>query len=666
MDGNLRKYFGRLTGGMAATAAFALLVVAAPASADTVDEVPVGTRLAARTHPAVQLTSITYSGEVVVPSSQAKEAAWDQLTNEATRAVLTGKIPSDERSIAKFLFQRVAADVDRYLRPVGPERTVKAQVGGMCTGWWVTPDGYMVTGAHCVEMSDEELSQTFARQALEKFNKQDAKDMINALRNFEADKEMIELVQQIYVTFNSTHLEIRGLRKSLSVLQSLPGGGVDKTAKEVPAELVSVGESYPGKDFALLKVNGRQNLPTVPLGDDADVQTGDTLYISGFPGLVTNTPWFSVESKLDPALTEGPYNAKRTTQEGVPYVQTQAPSYHGNSGGPVFSRAGKVVGMLIAGTVSENGEASENESFVLPVSIIKEKLNEKNVRPAASLTTTKYNEALDDFFQRHYKDALPKFREVQALFPSHPYVAKYITDSQQAISSGKDETPQPLWLWIAAGAGALVVAGGGLLLLILMRRRRKTAFSAQGQSPSPAYGGPYFQADGGGGYPAQVGAGYDRQPVNGHLLPQGRQPQSLPPANGHRPGRTSGDHEVPPSRDFDPQRPGVRYDRQRPDMGDDSQRPDAGNDLQRLDGATRYVRPAPSPYGQQWSQAAPGQGQDQVQSQVQSQGQVQGQGQAGSGAPDIADLEREIAELRRQLQHRQLQHPQVQNRQPEA
>ncbi|GGO25058.1 S1 family peptidase [Microbispora bryophytorum] len=622
MDGNLRKYFGRLTGGMAAMAAFSLLVVAAPASADAGDEVPVGTRLAARTHPAVQLTSITYSGEVVVPSSRAKEAAWDQLTNDATRAVLAGKIPSDERSIAKFLFQRVAADVDRYLQPVGPERTVKAQVGGMCTGWWVTPDGYMVTGAHCVEMSNEELSQTFAQQALEKFNKQDAKDMINALRNFEADKEMVELVQQIYVTFNSTHLEIRGLRKSLSVLQSLPGGGVDKTAKEVPAELVSVGESYPGKDFALLKVNGRQNLPTVPLGDDADVQTGDTLYISGFPGLVTNTPWFSLESKLDPALTEGPYNAKRTTQEGVPYIQTQAPSYHGNSGGPVFSRAGKVVGMLIAGTVSENGEASENESFVLPVSIIKEKLNEKNVKPAASLTTTKYNEALDDFFQRHYKDALPKFREVQALFPSHPYVAKYITDSQQAISSGKDETPQPVWLWVAIGAGGLIVVGGGVLLLLLMRRRRKTSSSRQGQSPSPAYGGPYPGVNGG-GYPAQVGGGYDWQPVNGQVLhelpglPQGWQPQSLPTANGNQPGRAGGGYEAARSHDHDPQRPGGGYDPQRPD------------------GATQYVRPAPSPYGQQRSQAAAG------------------QGPADSGAPDVADLEREIAELRRQLQHRQ-------------
>ncbi|WP_204017359.1 S1 family peptidase [Sphaerimonospora thailandensis] len=487
MNGRFRKYRirGTLTAAAVALAALAASP-ASPASAEPGDDVSVGTRLAARTHPAVQLTSLTYSGQVVVPTGTIKEGPFNELVQQATAAVLDGKISSDERSIAKYLFQRMAADVDRYLKPTGPERKVKAEVGGLCTGWWVTPDGYMVTGAHCVQMSDRELTEVFAQQALAKLNKQDAKEIIKGLRGIEADAELIQLAQQVYVNFNSGHLQIRGLNKSLSVVQSLPGGGVDKTAKPVPAELVSVGENYPGKDFALLKVNGQQNLPTVPLGDDSDVQTGSTLYISGFPGLVTNTPFFSLESKLEPALTEGPYNAKRTTQEGVPYIQTQAPSYHGNSGGPVFSKDGKVIGMLIAGTVSEGGEASESESFVLPVSIIMEKLNEKNIKPAQSLTTTKYDEALNDFFLRHYKNALPKFREVQALHPNHPYVAKYITDSQQAISSGKDETPQPLWVWIAIGAGGLVVVAGVVVAVLMLRRRKAGPQAAAVQTPSQA------------------------------------------------------------------------------------------------------------------------------------------------------------------------------------
>ncbi|SPL93040.1 peptidase S1 and S6, chymotrypsin/Hap [[Actinomadura] parvosata subsp. kistnae] len=558
MSGYFRKRWTKIAAAAAAVVAVAL--PAAPAAADDAPgerpDVPVGTWLAARTQPAVQLTSFTYTGTVAVPTSTINETAFSRLTQQAVEAVQAGKISSDERSIAKWLFQRIAADVDTYLTETTPERTVDAEVGGLCTGWWVTPDGYMVTGAHCVQVGETELSKLFAQQALAKFNEQDAKEIIAGLQGIEADEEILKLAQQIYVTFNTGHMKIRNLQQSLSVLQSLPGGGVDKTAKATPAELVSVGESYPGKDFALLKVNGQQNLPTVPLGEDADVRTGDTLYISGFPGLVTNTPFFSLESRLEPALTEGPYNAKRTTQTGVPYIQTQAPSYHGNSGGPVFSKDGKVVGMLIAGTVSEGGEASESESFVLPVSIIKEKLGEKNVKPAQAVTTTRYNEALNDYFRNWYEEALPKFREVQALFPNHPYVAKYISDTQAAISAGKDESPKPILMWVLIAAGVLLaIVLVGVVVKLLGRRRRARSDappygaippppwqqhqlppSHQHQAPVPPqapYGG-YNGSNYGYGPAGQYGQhGQHGQPYLGDQTRDVRYGQFSPPPDGH-------------------------------------------------------------------------------------------------------------------------------------
>ncbi|WP_246148036.1 S1 family peptidase, partial [Nonomuraea turkmeniaca] len=546
MNGNIRKRFTKIAATAAVVMAVALPVspAAAEVAPDERPDVPVGTWLAARTQPAVQLTSFTYTGTVAVPTSTINETAFAQLVQQATATVQSGKIASDERSIAKWLFQRIAADVDTYLTSTTPERTVDAEVGGLCTGWWVTPDGYMVTGAHCVQVGETELSRLFAQQALKKFNEQDAKEIINGLQGIEADEEIVKLAQQIYVTFNTDHMKIRNLQQSLSVVQSLPGGGVDKTAKPVPAELVSVGESYPGKDFALLKVNGQQNLPTVPLGEDADVRTGDTLYISGFPGLVTNTPFFSLESKLEPALTEGPYNAKRTTQTGVPYIQTQAPSYKGNSGGPVFSKDGKVIGMLIAGTVSEGGEASENESFVLPVGIIKEKLGEKNIKPAQAITTTRYNEALNDFFRHHYSAALPKFREVQALFPNHPYVAKYLSDTQQAISAGKDETPKSILVWVLIGAGVLVAIVITLILVKVLRGRRR---------PEPSFAPPPYGAV---------------PPPQWRQLPASQAQVSPPVQGAYGQGHGAGGHEAAPCRSPStrptPRRPRTSSGRARP------------------------------------------------------------------------------------------------------
>ncbi len=291
----------------------------------------------------------------------------------------------------------------------------------------------------------------------------------------------------------------------------------------------------------------------MPLGNDADVQVGSTVYISGFPGLVTNTPFFSLESKLDPALTEGPYNALRTTDKGVPCIQTQAPSYHGNSGGPVFSKDGNVIGMLIAGTVSQGGEASENESFVLPVSVIKEKLNEKGIKPTASATTTRWNAALDAFFLHHYSQALPIFREVQALHPTHPWVAEYITNSQQAITAGKDETPQSSSFWLLIGAGVIVAILLGLVLLRLLvksakRKKRRPDPGLQRRAALP------------GRRPADPGLPAAAGPL---AAPCAEQHDALPPALAALPGLPAARHGGGPrSRSTSPQPQPQQYGQQ--------------------------------------------------------------------------------------------------------
>ncbi len=577
-DYSMDGYLNNLVKGLATSAALIILVVLTPVSAAADGEVSVGTRVAARTHPAVQLTSLIYTGDVVVPTLKFKDYPLQQLQQQYSDGVAAGRLPSDNRSHLKYLLQQMAQDADSYLEAVSPNRTVDLEVGGTCTGWWITPDGYMVTGAHCVELSTKELANEISGKTLQKLNREDAIAALKGLSSEEIDDELIRQVLQLYTKFNTTHMRIKNLKRSLAVLQSLPGGGVDKNAKALPAELVTKGANYPGKDIAVLKVNGQQNLPTLALGDEADVQVGDTLYISGFPGLVTGTPFFSLESKLEPALTEGPYSARRTTEEGVPYIQTQAPSYHGNSGGPVFGRDGKVIGMLIAGTVSESGEASENESFVLPVSVIKEKLGEKNLQPSESVTTTLYDEALDEFFQRHYKNALPKFRAVQDLQPNHPFVARFITDSQRAITAGKDETPQPIWVWIAIGAGLLILIGVGVLLVVILRRRKGVPAGPHawvGAGPLPPAGPPHSvgapapyaapAAPNGGAYPGPTNGGYG-----------GQAPQ--PPAQN-------------------PPRPAVAPDQ-----------------------PTQYVRTTPSPYGRSRQQT---------------------------------ETERELAELRRQLQQQQ-------------
>ena len=406
--------------------------------------VAIGTRLAAQTDPAVRLIQTEYAARVTVPTAGAR-TSFTALFAKARQHAKAGRIPSDHQSQVKWVLRTARSNVGRYFAPARPARTVKVSSLGLCTGWWVTPQGHMVTAAHCVGATKAELRKTFAAQALPKINNGDVKGFLKQIMGIaQPDDELVRLATAVFTRFNTETMRVTGLRQSVGVAGALPGGGMDRSVKVTPVALVARGRSYPGEDFALLKMAGVKNLPTVPLGDDVDVRVGDTLYINGFPGLVSiSTQIFNLRSRLYPALTEGAYNAKRTTVLGVPYIQAQAPSYRGNSGGPVFSQEGKVIGTLIAGSVDPaTGESAENHSFILPVSIIKKRLAAAGVDASRSQTSLVYNDALDDFFAQRFKAALPKFRKAQRLYPQHPYVASYIGDTKRAIAAGKDRTPK--------------------------------------------------------------------------------------------------------------------------------------------------------------------------------------------------------------------------------
>lgn len=468
-----------------------VMVAAVPGPVRADDDVPQATRLAAKTHPAVQLLTTRISAEVVVPYPSFKKDNVQSLLRKVARDAVNGRIPSDDRSLVKTAISRMLQDVDEYLKPSGPDRVIEAQSTALCTGWWVTPDGHMVTAAHCVHPDTKVTAEAFAKQAQEDLGADDERIAKEILKGVDADDELKSKTAELLTKFNTEHLKLRDLSEVTTVQLAQPGGTVD-TTRPLTAEVVVKGENYPGKDVAILKVPGQRNLPTLELGADSDVQVGSSLYIDGFPGTITKEETLSPGSRLQPAFTQGPINAQRTTQQGVPYFQTQAPAYGGNSGGPVVGDSGRVVGILIATLGDGEGGTAQNEQLVLPVSVVKEKLAERNVQPVASPTSVEYNAALDLFYKRHYKKALPKFREVQNLAPAHPYVAKYISDSQAAITAGKDETPLATSTKVAIGGGsaaALLLLAGLVIGTVTLNRRRRRARAAMAGWP----GGPFPQ-----------------------------------------------------------------------------------------------------------------------------------------------------------------------------
>jgi serine protease Do len=110
-------------------------------------------------------------------------------------------------------------------------------------------------------------------------------------------------------------------------------------------------------DIAVLKVDAK-NLPTVTLGDPRAVQVGDWVLAIGAP--------FGFEQ----TATQGIVSAKGRSLPGesvVPFIQTDAAVNPGNSGGPLFDAAGRVVG--INAQIYTRSGGFQGLAFAIPLDV---------------------------------------------------------------------------------------------------------------------------------------------------------------------------------------------------------------------------------------------------------------------------------------------------------
>ena len=101
----------------------------------------------------------------------------------------------------------------------------------------------------------------------------------------------------------------------------------------VPANVVGAAT---GVDIAVIKVDVGHPLPTTRWGDSEKNQIGDTVFAIGNPLGIGLSVSSGIISALNRNIMDSPYDN---------YIQTDAAINHGNSGGPLFNRAGEVIGM---------------------------------------------------------------------------------------------------------------------------------------------------------------------------------------------------------------------------------------------------------------------------------------------------------------------------------
>lgn len=132
--------------------------------------------------------------------------------------------------------------------------------------------------------------------------------------------------------------------------------------REFEAEVIG---NDPKTDIALIKIDAKGSLPTVPLGDSKELQVGEWVMAIGNPFGLDRTVTSGIVSAKGRVIGAGPYDN---------FIQTDASINPGNSGGPLVNMEGEVVGVNT--TIFTRSGGNIGIGFATPINLVKEILPE--------------------------------------------------------------------------------------------------------------------------------------------------------------------------------------------------------------------------------------------------------------------------------------------------
>lgn len=411
-----------------------------------------------------------------VPTPTLTAARQRQLQSQLQAMVRGGQIGPSQSAVAQAEARLLADDPGAWFTPSEPRHQQTDALLAVGSGFFVTEDGYLLTNAHVVQVSDATV-RTMLLAALDRETGDAAQlgafrdEMSKSLGAPVTDDEARRLFQWV-IGVSRADLRVVSTRVSYRVGRGSMSPD-DVKAKGQPAQVVARGEEVPGRDVAVLKVAGGP-YPSLEVASAAPDE-GAHLDVIGYPCRCPDERQIDFGQPLAPVLTQGTVRARMAMRDGWTATGTDAHIEHGNSGGPVLDDAGRVVGLATFVDPGAVGDGAQARSFAVPIDVARAFTDRAGVRPARGRLGQQYAAAMAEFHQQHYRAAEPLFEELAGADDRDPYAAGYLAASRREIGSGHDRTP-PLPIPDWAGPALLGLAGAGGLAgaaAILVRRRRR-------------------------------------------------------------------------------------------------------------------------------------------------------------------------------------------------
>lgn len=383
--------------------------------------------------PGVVMITNQYTADISVPGCVVSPEQNHRLLNQLSVRMKRGELDSQQAVVNAYI-EEIAKNPAKYLTPSAKKIRQDVKGGCMGSGFIITQDGYIVTNAHVVYTSGEDLKEMLVQDGMQQIIKKDMQGFEQNLvsQGYTVSDDLLEKMRQAIVVFYAQHLEVSNVRQQ--VYASLAMGS---RQEGTPCEVKKKGDPAPGKDIAILKAESREGLPTVQLGDDEPLKTGDKIFVLGYPGAATFNQFLAQDGKLESSFTSGMLSAKKGMADHGEVLQIDAAITHGSSGGPVFDEKGRVIGVVTFGSQDEQGSMVQGMNFAMPVSIVKDFLKELDVQPSQGDMTRKYHAAVNAFNHGQYDEASEDFTELQEQDSLFPYVKEFLDEARKKMDDSK-------------------------------------------------------------------------------------------------------------------------------------------------------------------------------------------------------------------------------------